>query len=69
MGKIGGFTGEMREKGGGLSGAAARTGKSIRKENKKTMKVRNLVAVRKMAAQNKISRKVDYTKGIGIIGS
>ena len=52
-----------------MSGAAARTGKFIGKENKKTIKVRNLMAVRKMAAQNKISRKVDYTEFIGIIGS
>ena len=64
-----GFTGEMREKGCLMSGAAARTGKFIGKENKKTIKVRNLMAVRKMAAQNKISRKVDYTEFIGIIGS
>ena len=32
-----------------MSGAAARTGKFIRKENKETIKIRNLVAVIKMA--------------------
>ena len=52
-----------------MSGAAARTGKFIRKENKETIKIRNTVAVIKMATRNRISKKVDYIDVIGIIGS
>ena len=66
---MGRFHGEMREKGYRMSGAAARTGKFIRKENKETIKIRNTVAVIKMATRNRIGKKVDYIDVIGIIGS